>query len=143
MPASTIATGAKVVCYINGFVYGLVTGMSFGSATPHKELRGIDSQFPIELAPTMVSISGQLELLRRAGDGGLEAAGITAQFQQITQQRYFSIMLLDRLTNSVLFQANYCVCTGQQWGIPSRGIVTGSFPFTALEWNNEVKPVNF
>ena len=140
MPRARVISGASVFVYINGRPFGRIREFSFRSMTPRRAIYGIDSMSPYELAPSQTKITGSMSIYRTVGDGGAEGAGITASIEDLSRERYFSIMLIDRGTDMVLFQADSCSLNGQSWSVPSRGIITGSLEFEALTWNNDVKP---
>jgi len=134
---SPVLVSAQVLVYINGKLYAKVTGLSLSSATPHREIRGLDSSTPYELAPTTASVSGSVQFLRLLGDGGLEGDRVAVPFASLINEKYFSLLIVERRQNTVLFQAEQCCVTSQELGIPSRGIVTGSFNFTGIAWSND------
>ena len=130
-------TSASVVAYINGKICGRVVSFRWSSATPRKKIIGIDSGVPQELAPTTFMCSGTLELLRTHLDGGVEALGMTAHSSQVVREKMFTLTIIDRLTDTQLFRADYCSVEDQQWSIPQKGIVMGTINWSALQWNNE------
>ncbi len=139
MSQSRVVTGARVICYINGVRFGRVSDFKWDSATPRRAIHGIDSLEPYELAPMSTRCTGSLSLYRTAGDGGIEGPGIVASYQDIPREKYFSLTLIDRASNMVLFRADSCAVTNQSWGVAAKGVMTGSFSFEALSWSNEVK----
>lgn len=134
---SRLVIGSKTFLYINGQKWAKCTGFGFQSVTPHKANMGIDNADPYELMVTTNQVKGQFSCLRSSGDGGIEATGFTAPFQYLPIQKYFSITLVDRLYDLVLFQANECVVLSQDWQIPTKGIMMGQVLFEGLNWVNE------
>jgi hypothetical protein len=130
--------GAGVVLYVNNRPFGKVTGFRFQSATPRDATYGIDALDPIELAPTRTKINGTLSLLRTLGDGGAEGAGFTAPYEYLSRERYFSLALIDRQSDSVIFRADYCSVTNQSWDVQPKEQIKGVLEFEALDWSNEV-----
>ncbi len=126
--------------YVNGKLYARVTDLRFTSSTPGREIYGIDSSEPFELANTTTRCSGSMSVLRLAQDGGAEGAGMTVSYVDITREKYFSLALVDRVTDTIVFQARRCKLTSQSWDIPARGRVTGQLDFTAIDWSNEATP---
>lgn len=137
MAASRLLTGARVILYINGRPYAAVISFKWDSATPKKAIYGLDSGEPYELAPGQTKITGTITLLRTIGDGGAEGAGMVAEFSDVPREKYFTLALVERLTDTQIFRADQCSVTNQGWDIPSKGTVTGSLSFEALTWNNE------
>lgn len=136
--ARTIAT-AGVIVYVNNRPFGKVTGFSFSSQTPREPINGVDSIDPFELAPNSTRVTGTLELVRTLYDGGVEGAGLTTNFERLPQEKYFSLMLVERISDTVLFRADYCSVNSQNWSFPSRGLARGSVEFEALSWSNETE----
>jgi hypothetical protein len=135
--------GAWLTVLINGRVIGEVTSFSFNSSTPHSDVVGLDQLTPFELAATSVKISGSMSVLRRQASGGLEGRGITAHVGSLSEQRYISILIVNRKDQTTFFRADNCMVQGQQWEASARGRVTGSFSFTALSWSNDADPPDF
>ena len=136
--ARTVVT-AGVLLYINNRLYGKVTGFSFSSETPREPINGIDSIDPFELAANTTRVTGTIDVVRTVFDGGAEGAGLTTNFERVPQEKYFSILLLERGSDTTLFRADYCSVNRQSWSFPSRGIVTGTIEFEGLSWSNEME----
>lgn len=139
MAKSHLITGAKVLLYVNGEPFGKVMRFAWSAETPRKSFYTIDSAEPAELGQTTTRISGSLGIYRIHADGGAEGSGIVAPFPDLTKERYFSIVLLERTTDTVIFRADNCSLLSQSWDVPVRGFVTGTLNFQALSWSNEVK----
>jgi hypothetical protein len=139
MAAKTL-TGPHIICYVNGKLYGRVSNFSWDSQTVHKQIYGLDSADPFELAAGQTKISGSLTIYRLIGDGGAQGAGIVPKYEDMPRGRYFNMTMIDRSTDLILFQARYCVLQAESWSVPMRGIVTGQLHFEAIDWSNEVRP---
>lgn len=139
MARSQLVTGAKVILYINGNPYAMVTSFRWDSATPKRAIYGLDSATPYELAPGQTKITGSIGLVRLSGDGGLEGAGIVAPAPQAIREKYFTIQLVDRSTDTQLFAADKCSVLNQGWEVGAKGLMSGNMSFEALAWNNESK----
>jgi hypothetical protein len=135
MTALTIA-GAHVVCYVNGKLYGRITNFSWSSQTANRPIYVLDTVDPVELAPGQTKISASMNVIRLHGDGGLQGTGMVPNYEQIPNGKYFTFTLIDRLTDLTIFNANYCKIQDESWSVPSKGLVTGSVRFEALEWSN-------
>lgn len=138
MSQSRIASTAKVVLYINGRAYAQVTTFRWTCDTPTREIAGIDSSEPFELAPTRTKVTGTIGLVRLVGDGGIEGAGASVPFEYIASGKYFSLMLVDRATDTTLFRADNCRTSSQYWDVPQKGLITGSLTFEAISSSNEL-----
>ena len=136
MSAKTL-TGAHIMCYVNGKLYGRVSSFTWSSQTVHKPIYGIDSADPFELAAANTKITGSMSVYRLIGDGGAQGAAIVPKYEDMPRGRYFNVTLIDRSTDLILFQAKYCVLQSENWTIPSKGIITGQLQFEAIDWSNE------
>lgn len=123
--------------YINGQPYGLVTDFAWTAETPKKPLYTIDVMEALELAPTLTKVTGSLGVMRITGTGGLEGAGMAAPQSALSRERYFSLVLKDRSTDVIIFQALRCSVTSQHWQANARGFLTGTVQFEAIDWANE------
>ena len=136
MSYKLVAT-SQVMLYINGSVYAKVSSFSYSVATPKKEIRGLDSTDPTEYGITTQTVSGQMEIYRLASDGGLEGAGIVAPLSVLSREKYFTLSVIDRLTDTVMFTANNCTVENQSWSFATRALVTGSMTFRGITMQNE------
>lgn len=142
MSRAKVIPSGSVNVYVNGKPFGRCVGFTFKSATAKREIHGIDSLDPYELAATTASISGSMTIVRTVADGGAEGAGMTVTYEDLPREKYFSIMLVDRGANdTVLFQADECSVSSQSWNVPAKGVVTGTVEWSAISWSNEVKPL--
>lgn len=139
MARSRIVASPHVVVYVNGKLFGRVASLGFGAETPQRELRVVDTLEPAELIPQGCSVRGNLTIYRLHRDGGIEAAGLAAAWADQTRQKYFSLMVVDRVTDTVLFRADHCATTAQSWNA-GRGFVMGTVAFVGLNWSNETVP---
>lgn len=135
-----IVVGADIFVYVNGNRFSRVFNFSFQAQTPSREIGGIDTVEPLELAPTVSRCQGSIGMYRLHGDGGLEGAGITTPAAELPRRKYFSIMLIDRNTDTVLFRADRCWVDEQQWQFGTKVQAQGTAKFKALSWSNEVQP---
>ena len=136
MPNKALPSAGLIV-YINSRPLGVVTGFRWSSDTARKEVRGVDCAQPLELGSTVTRITGQINLIRTHGDGGLEGQGVAAAYSDFTREKYFTLMVFDRVTDMPIFRADNCSVTNQSWEAPAKGLVSGNFSFLALDWGNE------
>lgn len=139
MSRARVLVGAHVTCYINGQLFGRVSNFQFRSQTTRKPLYALDSVDPVELAVTQSRVTGTMQLYRTVGDGGAEGAGIAANFDDLPREKYFTVQLIERGSDTILFQAELCSVVSQTWNFPSKGLITGSVEFEAISWSNEIK----
>ncbi len=139
MSNSNNVVAAHIKVFINGTLYGQAVGITWSIPTPHVERRGIDSMTAFELSPTTYKVSGSIQVLRTHDDGGLEGRGIVAPVRHIPREKYFSLLLVSRVTGSRLFQCDHCKVTGQTWSAMAKGRMEGSFTFDAIVGENEAQ----
>ena len=139
MARSRLLTGAQVFCYINNNKFGRIANFGHGTNTPRRRYKGIDTLIASELIPTEYAVAGNMTIYRLHKDGGAEAAGITATWEDYTREKYFSILIIDRTTDTVLFRATECSIENQKWQY-GKGYVMGTISFSALVSNNETVP---
>lgn len=137
MAKSRVLTGARLVVYINDLPFAKISEFRWSNDTPVHEIYGIDLETPSELATSITKLSGNMTVFRLAGDGGAEGAGMAVQSNDLSRLRYFSITVVDRLTNQVVFEAKRCQLQGQSWDAPARGLVTGQLSWCGTAWSNE------
>lgn len=141
MARAKVISSAGVVCYVNGRPFGRVRDVQYTSQTPRKSIYGLDSMEPFELAPTTTKIMCRMTLYRTVGDAGAEGAAISSRYEDLPREKYFSVMLVERGSDTAIFEARYCSTTSQTWSVPEKGLVTGVVEFEALDWSNELRPV--
>lgn len=134
-----ILVGARIRAYINNRLLGTVTRFSFSSDTGSKAYVGIDSYAPYEISSGMTKISGSIGFLRTIADGGLEGAGIIAPFKMLSREKYFSIVLVEALSNTIVFRCDKAKIQAQSWEIPAKGKFVGVANFVGIEWSNEAE----
>jgi hypothetical protein len=134
-----IVVSASVKLYLNGKPFGKVKDFRYNVSTARKAVYGIDSMEPYELMPTVSRISGTLSMYKTVGDGGAEGAAMVARVEEIPREKYFSIMLVDRTSQTIIFEAKYCSVQSQSWVVSERGIVMGTVDFESLDYNNELR----
>jgi hypothetical protein len=140
VPHQRIITGAHVLCFINGSVLGRVKSVTFAPSIAPDTIRGVDSNLPYELADGPASLSGTIGLWRTIGDGGAEGPGIATPFAQLPRGKYLHLVLLERISDTIVFEAPRCRITSQHWEIRPKVMVEGALSFEAIGWNNEVRP---
>lgn len=137
MSAAKTLTGAKIQCYINNNLYGRATSVSWESATVHRPIYTIDSADPIELGATITKLSGNITVYRLTGDGGARGMGIVPKYEDVPRGKYFTLTLIDRSNNSIIFESKNCVLQSESWTLSSRSVTVGQLRFEAIDWKNE------
>jgi len=140
MPFSAVIAGHHVKCYINGVLLGYITGMpAWTIDTEYRPALEIDSNIPRELMPGQFRVTGTFTILRGRDTGGLEGAGMVATAKDMLLQKYLNIELVDRLTDQTIFRATQCQVTRQSWTTAPKQLVTGTFNWMGITFENESK----
>jgi hypothetical protein len=136
MPTLSIA-GAATILYLNNVKAGFVTGFDFRATNNRRAVGELDSITPAELIPGNTAVNGTVTCMRIRLDGGLEGRGIAPSERNLLLEKYISILLVDRLTDSVIFRCDNAAVVDQNWSIRSKGLLEGSFSFIGISWLNE------
>lgn len=129
--------GADIQLYINGRIFPICSAIRWHAATGRHAIYGIDQITPFELAPGQASIKGTVECFRQRKDGGLEGRGVVAPERIILLEKYFSIAVLDRSTDTVIFAIEEAAVGDQDWRVSAKAEMSGSFSFEGIGWTNE------
>lgn len=139
MGRSMLTVGAHCRVYINGQPFGRTISGEFFSETPRREVKVLDSFVTYEMIHQGPSTGGQLRVYRSHGDGGAQAAGIVAFAADLSIEKYFSILILDRFSDTTIYRADRCSLNREHWSLPTKGYVTGTLDFKGLDWSNEAQ----
>ena len=137
MGKANSAVGAGLKLYINNRVFGIATGFEWATNSGRRAIFGLDNVNAIELAPASNSVTGKVDCIRIKLDGGLEGRGIAANDDDILSEKYISIVLVDRLTDSVVFRCDTCAVQQQMWRTEAKNVMRGNFTFIGISWSNE------
>jgi len=132
---SRLLTGAQTVAHINNKPYAMAS-FDWSVSYQRREAHCVDWLGPVELIPGSQTVHGTMIIYRLRGDGGIESAGIAGTQMDSSVEKYFSILVTDRIGGATLFQADRCSVDSQSWKI-GRGYVMGTVSFTCINWNNE------
>jgi hypothetical protein len=132
-----LLASARILVSINGRLYGRCGGISWSAATPKKAARGVDTPYVQEYMPTTFEVSGTMTIYRMVGDGGLEGAGIQALQTDLSREKYITIQLIERETDSTILQINQATVQGQSWNAIAKGLLMGQFNFSGIIFTNE------
>lgn len=130
-------SGADISVYVNGRLFPPVSEITWQANTGRHAIQGIDKAEPQELVPGNTTITGTMEIIRTKRSGGIEGAGLMASVTKILQEKYFSLLLIDRSTDSVLLYIEDASVDGYTGRAGARGIVTLSVQFEGIGWENE------
>ncbi len=134
-----LVVGAHVIVYVNNRPFGRCAEIEYESDTPGRAVKVVDSMFPAEQIPLAAFFSGTMQIYRLHQDGGIEEVGMSGTWQDIPREKYFSVLIVDRFSDTVLFRADRCKATRQRW-THRKGFVMGTVQFTGILWNNATQP---
>jgi hypothetical protein len=129
---SVVLKGAEVKCYVSGKLYAEVQSIQYTIDYGEKEIYGIDSQFPQEIAPGRVSVQGTVSGLVIKNLGGLQAYDLRTKINEILFGPYTSLRLKDRHSDKDLFWLPQMKVTSEQTSIQAKGVVKVSFSFKGI-----------
>lgn len=132
-----LITGPRVLVWVNSKLYGVVKSFSYESDTPRKGIQTIDMSNDVELGTTRVKVRWNMTVYRVGGDGGLQGAGLVARSHEISKEKYFSILVVDRLYDLPIFSAEMCQTDRESGGINAKGIMEIQLSGTGILWSNE------
>jgi len=139
MSVPRLIVGAHLVCYVNSRLFAEIAGIQYTSDTPRIARKGIDTLQVVEYVPTGGAVTGTLIVYRRRQAGGIEAAGMVATYPDLAREKYFTVTLIDRATDTVAFQAEGCVVTAQSW-TAGKEHMKGQVSFLGKLASNETQP---
>ena len=132
MGVSQLATAAQIVVHVNGHQFGRVADIELNGQTPRRALTGLDLLVPIELVPMPASAGGTIRMFRLQVDGGCEVAGMSADWANLTREKYWTLTVTSRVTGRVIFRIDRCATESQHWSA-GKGYVMGTVQFTSLD----------
>jgi hypothetical protein len=130
--------GADIKVFINGRLYPWIVSARWNASYGRHAITGIDQSTPFELPSGACTIKGTFDVLRIRATGGLQGAGIAPPERKVLQERYFSLTIVDRLTDSVILQIDQAAVTEENWQTAAKAILSGSFSYEGMGWVNEV-----
>jgi hypothetical protein len=130
--------GANLKIFINGHLFGVGTATEWSVDYGRKYIFGIDSYLPQEIASGQVTITGTVECIRTKLSGGLEGYGVVAQTQNILLEKYIRITLIERQTDTTIFNCFNALVSNQNWRATSEMTMRGSFSFLGTNSTNEL-----
>jgi hypothetical protein len=137
MKAQSLA-GASLKLYINNRPVGIATGFDWTIDYGRTPIFGLDQVTAYELAPGQINVKGRIDCTRIKRDGGLEGRNIVASADNILNEKYINIILIDRDSGSIVFRAELAAIGIQNWRVDPKGILRGSFSFVGFQVTNEL-----
>ena len=136
-PLNKVTTGAQVLCYLNGQLQGTVRGVSLRMSSPTKRLYGLDSAQAFDLIPTTSMISGTIEIFRLVNSGGAEGMEIIPPPSMIQMGTFTSLILINKMTQEVIWRSDTVTISDQQLSVPVGGICTLNLSFDAIDFTSD------
>ena len=140
MAKSDILTGSSVFVRINQSTVGLINSISLSVQQGARYTIGIDSILPQEISITgPFLVSGAISGFRTRSSGGLSGLSLfpSGKVEEIFNQRYNMIEIVDRRTNNVLYTIRKVVFTNKDISFASGGAVVFSASFQGILYQSE------
>jgi hypothetical protein len=134
---SSLIVTAHTVLYINGMPYANVSEITPSITSPQKVLRGIDYLPGIETAPMPLEYTVSTTVYRRKNHGGLEGDGLVPGWDVATRGKFFSAIIMDRVTSEILFESQKNQITSQAWRIAPKSLLIGQITWVGLGYSND------
>ena len=138
MAQTLTINGSHIKVYANAALIGITTSVTFSIDYGRRVITGIDVQSPTEITSGQVKIKGSISLVRLKQDGGPEGYNLVPTIADISLEKYLSISLVDRYTDSVIFRTDNALISNQSWTIKNRQIITGTVTFDSIDYCNEL-----
>jgi hypothetical protein len=132
-----ILAAAHLKCYINNSLAGYVTGFNYSINTQHRSIEAVDNVQAQELAPSTYTVTASFQMVSSRVLMGLEGAGIGVYADQLPRHKYLDIVILDRVTERIVFQAVKAVVETQSWTAQAKGLLSGQFTVKALSFMSD------
>lgn len=133
---SNLIVGAHAILYINGSPYAYVSEVDPVISSPQKVLRGIDYLPPLEAAPGPLDYNVTAQVYRHRGAVGLEGDGLLPTWDKATRGKYFSAIIMDRATSTIMFESQRSLVTSQSWRV-GRGFMVGTVNWIGIGYSND------
>ena len=137
MGRSVVLQGAEIQTYISGKLFNTVQRIDYTIDYGEQEIYGIDSQFAQEIAPTRLSVQGNITGIRIKLSGGLQGYAARAKIAELLQSPYTSLRIKDRRSDTDLLWLPQMKVTNEKMSMQAKGIVRLSFSFKGIvPYNN-------
>ena len=132
MGKSIVLVGAHIKLYINNKLYKVGQTIMLDLDYGETEIYGIDSAHPQEIAPTKVSVRGNVTGLRIKQSGGLQGINARPLFTDIAASPYISIRIQDRSTGEDIIFIPQAKVTKETITMATRATVKANFSFSGI-----------
>ena len=132
MAQSVVIKGAECRLYVGGKLYAEVQTIQYTIDYGEEEIHGIDSQFAQEIAPTKLSVNGQVTGIRVKFTGGLQGYSLRTKINEILHGPYVSLRIQDRQTEQDIFWLPQMKVTSETFTVSAKGVVNINFKFKGI-----------
>ena len=129
MAQSVILKGSEIKVFISGKLYKEVQSLSYTIDYGEQEIFGIDSQYAQEIAPSRVTVQGQISGVRVKTSGGLQGKSARPRITEILYAPYTSLRIQDRHSNLTLLWLPQMKVASETFSVEAKGVVKVSFSF--------------
>lgn len=138
-PSAKYVSGARCVLKINDKIVGFAFSVSWNIKTAYQEIREIDNILPVELAPTLISVTGSLSTLRLPMRGaGVE--GWQPNMLAFLDSKYITLEVRDSETDTLLFYSSKVAITNRSETINIDDLASVQLQWTAIGFMDEQTP---
>lgn len=138
-PMAKYLSGARCILRMNGKIVGFAFGISWNINTEATEITTIDDYMPYELAPSRITVSGQIQGFRIPGSGPGQAL-LQTDSLNFLYQRYIEIEVRDSQTNNLIFLTRRALITNRSESIRSDALAEMTLNFKAIGFADERPP---
>jgi hypothetical protein len=140
MTIPKVYRGSDFKVVINGVLLAETESITVNVSSPRNSIKSIDTQLTIENTPGSLEVSGSIDFHRIRFVGGLEGRGVIATWDNMTQEKYCTIQIVDRLLQEEYMRIEKVSVTSQSFKISSKSLVGGSFTFTGIKFSTNFNP---
>src|SRR3979490_544715 len=115
-----VQRAADCLVYVNGKIFAYATSVQWSMGYGRRAIYGIDQHTPQELASGQSKVSISVSCVRARLSAGIEGAGIAALEENLLNERYFFLQVVDRITDTVILQVPNCSIDSQSWSAEER-----------------------
>lgn len=131
-------TGSNIIVYINGIPFAQSTGFKYSVNYSRKNLMSIDSLLPVEITPGIITVTGSVGFIKIHYDGGIEGSNVVPTIENIPNEKYITISLVDLSNGLMIFHVNQAMVQNQALSMSPKSILSGTFAFSAIGYQNEL-----
>lgn len=131
MPQYTIA-GAQILVYLNEKKFTVSQSLSFSIDYGEAPIYGIDSLFAQEIAPTKVTVSGNINGLRLRNSGGIQGVNGRSLITDVMAAPYISLRIQDRTTKEDIIFIPRAKIGNESHSVSAKGVYKINFSFIGL-----------